>query len=265
MKYLIETALLTHGLRSLTNNYLLENWTLPEALIAWIYKGEIKIGTITKYLSFRTEAQSAIRIDCSILENVPKQSPARCCTRNHVAVCKKLGIPAAVTCGMGGIGEIKGEELCPDLPALAEIPIILISTGPKDMLERKATVSWLTSHGVQVIGANRGFCTGYLFHGEPVKLQGVLRSAGCRTKAGMPEGELCPATVCEIPEKLRVSDRQILTEAIIEGKRAEQEGRYYHPAANGKIDEMTNGYSSEIQLASLLDNARLAGQIESSR
>ena len=48
-------------------------------------------------------------------------------------------------------------------------------------------------------------------------------------------------------------------------ERAEQEGRYYHPAANGKIDEMTNGYSSEIQLASLLDNARLAGQIESSR
>ena len=78
MKYLIETALLTHGLRSLTNNYLLENWTLPEALIAWIYKGEIKIGTITKYLSFRTEAQSAIRIDCSILENALKtESPAR--------------------------------------------------------------------------------------------------------------------------------------------------------------------------------------------
>lgn len=73
-----------------------------------------------------------------------------------------------------------------------------------------------------------------------------------------------PLIINEIPEKLRVSDRQILTEAIIEGKRAEQEGRYYHPAANGKIDEMTNGYSSEIQLASLLDNARLAGQIESS-
>ena len=268
MKYLIETALLTHGLRSLTNNYLLENWTLPEALIAWIYKGEIKLGTITKYLSFRTEAQSAIRIDCSILENALKNGVSGALTASGtMAVCKKLGIPAAVTCGMGGIGEIKGEELCPDLPALAEIPIILISTGPKDMLERKATVSWLTSHGVQVIGANRGFCTGYLFHGEPVKLQGVLRSAGCRTKAGMPEGELCPPLLIinEIPEKLRVSDRQILTEAIIEGKRAEQEGRYYHPAANGKIDEMTNGYSSEIQLASLLDNARLAGQIESSR
>ena len=84
MKYLIETALLTHGLRSLTNNYLLENWTLPEALIAWIYKGEIKIGTITKYLSFRTEAQSAIRIDCSILENALKNGVSGAhCLRNH--------------------------------------------------------------------------------------------------------------------------------------------------------------------------------------
>ena len=118
MKYLIETALLTHGLRSLTNNYLLENWTLPEALIAWIYKGEIKIGTITKYLSFRTEAQSAIRIDCSILENALKNGVSGALTASGtMAVCKKLGIPAAVTCGMGGIGEIKGEELCPDLPA----------------------------------------------------------------------------------------------------------------------------------------------------
>ena len=94
MKYLIETALLTHGLRSLTNNYLLENWTLPEALIAWIYKGEIKIGTITKYLSFRTEAQSAIRIDCSILENALKNGVSGALTASGtMAVCKKARYP----------------------------------------------------------------------------------------------------------------------------------------------------------------------------
>jgi len=268
MKYLIETALLTHGLRSLTNSDLLENWTLPEAPIAWIYKGDIKIGTIRKYLSFRTEAQSAIRIDCNILEGALKDGLSGALTASGtMAVCKKLGIPATITCGMGGIGDIKGEELCPDLPALAEIPVILVSTGPKDMLDRKATVSWLTSHGVRVVGANRGFCTGYIFNGEPVKLQGTLRPAGCRTRAGMPEEALLPPLLIinEIPEKLRVSDGQILAEAIAEGKRAEQEGRYFHPAANGKIDEMTNGYSSELQLASLLDNARLAGQLESGR
>lgn len=39
-----------------------------------------------------------------------------------MAVCVKMGIPVAITCGMGGIGDIKGEELCPDLPALQQIP-----------------------------------------------------------------------------------------------------------------------------------------------
>ena len=94
MKYLIETALLTHGLRSLTNNYLLENWTLPEALIAWIYKGEIKIGTITKYLSFRTEAQSAIRIDCSILESPARSLPPEP-WRYAKSSVSRLRLPAA--------------------------------------------------------------------------------------------------------------------------------------------------------------------------
>ena len=65
----------------------------------------------------------------------------------------------------------------------------------------------------------------------------------------------------EIPEENRSSDLRILAEAVAEGKRAEAEGRYFHPAANGKIDELTEGRSSKIQLASLLENAELAKQL----
>ena len=163
MNYLVETALLTHGLRSLSNDYLRKHWTLSEAPIAWVRRGEIKIGSMEEYLSFRTEAQSAIRIDCEILEKALAEGLSGALTASGtMAVCRKLGIPMAVTCGMGGIGDIKGEELCPDLPALAEIPVSLISSGPKDMLDRQSTISWLTSHGVQVVGAKRDFCTGYL-------------------------------------------------------------------------------------------------------
>lgn len=260
MDYLIETALLTHGLRSLSNEYLKAHWTLSEAPVAWVCKGEIKIGTLEEYLSFRSEAQSAIRIDCEILEQALHDGRSGALTASGtMAVCRKLGIPMAVTCGMGGIGDIKGEELCPDLPALAEIPVILVSTGPKDMLDRQATISWLTSHGVQVIGAERNFCTGYVFTGEAVQLQGVLKDSAFANQPGFLRPPLL--IINEIPEEKRVTDRQILAEAVAEGKRAEQEGRYFHPAANGKIDELTDGYSSEIQLASLLANAELAGRI----
>ena len=46
--------------------------------------------------------------------------------------------------------------------------------------------------------------------------------------------------------------------AIAEGKRAEKEGRYFHPAANGKIDDCTDGYSSLIQLRGLIANMKVA-------
>lgn len=62
----------------------------------------------------------------------------------------------------------------------------------------------------------------------------------------------------EIPEQKRIKDREILAKAIREGKKAESAGQYFHPAVNGKIDELTEGYSSVIQLESLLENAKLA-------
>ena len=79
----------------------------------------------------------------------------------------------AITCGMGGIGDLRGEELCPDLPALMNIPVALISTSPKDMLDRPATLDWLRRHGVHTAGEP---CTGYLFCGEPVALELPLSS-----------------------------------------------------------------------------------------
>lgn len=248
MKCLIETALLTHGLRSVTNEEIRKIWTDKEENLAWVSEGRIIIGGIGQYLEFRKRAQELIRIDCELLEDALKEGLSGALTASGtMEVCRRLKVPFAVTCGMGGIGDIKGEELCPDLPALAEIPVCLISAGPKDMLDRRQTISWLTSHGVTVLGAERDYCTGYIFTGEKIKLQGIYKG-----------GAKPPLLIInEIEEDKRVQDRRILETAVKAGKKAEQEGMYYHPAVNGKIDELTGGYSSRIQLEALLNNARL--------
>lgn len=248
MKCLIETALLTHGLRSVTNGEIRKIWTDKEENLAWVSEGRIIIGGIGQYLEFRKKAQELIRIDCEMLEDALKEGLSGALTASGtMEVCRRLKVPFAVTCGMGGIGNIKGEELCPDLPALAEIPVCLISAGPKDMLDRRQTISWLTSHGVTVLGAERDYCTGYIFTGEKIKLQGIYKG-----------GAKPPLLIInEIEEDKRVQDRRILETAVKAGKKAEQEGMYYHPAVNGKIDELTGGYSSRIQLEALLNNARL--------
>ena len=132
MEYLVESALLTHGLKSVSNETIKKEWQDPGKKITWIDHGEIRIGDIDEFLEFRSRAAAYPRIDCDLLEKalVEKQSGALTAS-GTMAVCVKMGIPVAITCGMGGIGDIKGEELCPDLPALQQIPVVLISAGPK--------------------------------------------------------------------------------------------------------------------------------------
>ena len=143
-----------------------EGW---EENLVWVSEGRIIVGGIDQYLEFRKRAKELIRIDCDLLDRVLKEGLSGALTASGtMKVCQRLEVPFAVTCGMGGIGEIKGEELCPDLPALAEIPVSLISAGPKDMLDRRQTISWLINHGVTVLGAKRNWCTGYIFTGERV-------------------------------------------------------------------------------------------------
>ena len=97
-------------------------------------QGEIKIGDMEKYLFFREHADRIMRLNCETLEEAMKNRISGALTASGtMEVCRRNGIPVAVTCGMGGISKIKEEKLCSDLPALVNLPVILISTGPKDM------------------------------------------------------------------------------------------------------------------------------------
>ena len=129
MNCLIETALLTHGLRSIANEELAQSWHCPDAILAWVDGGELKLGPIGEYLPFRERSEELIRIDCDHLEEALQTGASGALTASGtLAVCRRLDIPMAITCGMGGIGDLRGEELCPDLPALMNIPVALIST-----------------------------------------------------------------------------------------------------------------------------------------
>ena len=260
MKYLVETALLTHGLCSITNDEMAQSWHCPDAVLAWVDHGELRLGSLSDYLPFRKRSAELIRIDCDHLEEAMKIGASGALTASGtMAVCRKLDIPIAITCGMGGIGDLRGEELCPDLPALMNIPVALISTSPKDMLDRPATLAWLQKHGVHTAGEP---CTGYLFSGEEVPLELPLSAVKSEKEIRRLTAEGGLLILNPIPEKERVQDSSILADAIKAGKQAEAEGRYYHPAANGEIDRQTKGYSSSIQLESLQQNILLAATIK---
>jgi pseudouridine-5'-phosphate glycosidase len=133
-EYLIETALFTHGLTSISDQQIRQSWRLPEARFAWLEEGRIVIGTLSRYLPLRQQAAQVRRFDARGLVSAEERGLTGALTASATMVaCSRLGIPLAVTCGMGGIGPRPGSNIGADLITLAELPVALIATAPKDV------------------------------------------------------------------------------------------------------------------------------------
>ena len=254
--FLIESALLTHGLASIGGQTMGQMWPASLNNIAWLDQGRIAIGGMAEFLPFRSQWRTLRRVDCQQLGQAQTQGLSGALTASGtMAVCQGLGLPLAVTSGMGCVGDVPGEELCPDLPALAELPVALVATSPKDMLDINATVQWLRDHGVTVLGRDEPCCTGYLFLSARVELDGCLPAGAERP---LTPGQLL---LNPIPETNRLQDLSLLAQGVAAGKAAKQRGGYFHPAVNGELDRLTKGYSSLIQFRSLIANGELAAKL----
>lgn len=245
--YLVETALLTHGIHSISNEDILRRWPDRNKNIVFLDRGEIRIDDIESYLDFRIDVEKIHRVDMDTIEEaINKRYSAALTASATMRICAEREIPFAVTAGMGGIGPIKGEELCLDLPALENLPVKLISCGPKDMLDRRETYRWLEEHEVVVTDLGRNFSTGYVFCGESIAFSNCTEEDFLSSPHGL--------LIHEIPESERVEDKEILRRAVQEGYKKQLEGANFHPAVNEALDTMTNGCSSYLQLDALIAN-----------
>lgn len=250
--FLIESALLSQGLISISAEEMERLWPPEFNNIAWLEKGQVKIGGMKEFLPFRAQKQSG-RIDYYHFKEAMAQGLSGALTASGIMrLAEELGLTLVVSCGIGGIGDIQGEELCPDLPALAESSCSLLATSPKDVVNIEASLNWLRDHKVPLIGIESPICNGYLFKGKDLALDYALDPKHPQIQA------MRGLFLNRIAEDQRLKDRDLLEEAIQAGKEAESKGLAFHPAANAYFDQASKGYSSEIQFESLIANAKLA-------
>lgn len=260
IKYLVETALLGHGLPSIKNNDILSIWP-KDAMLAWVEKGEIRIGTIEEFIPTRMESHHWERLNgLRVKKSLSKDVNSYLTASGTMVVAKELKCPVVVTAGIGGIGDVYRENLCYDLPALAQLGITLVATSPKDMLDIPATINWLEDHGVKVLGVDTEYCNGYILALQNYKLSGKLSIENAnKLEYG------CNLILNPIPKEKRLKDSLFLQEAIKSGKESEKEGKTYHPAVNASFDRLSSGISSKIQLESLVSNIKVAELITNNR
>ena len=172
--FIVETALLGQGLVSVNSNQIKKLWP-HYAPLTWLQKGRIVLGSIEEFLYYKNKTAPWQRLDGMTLNHGMKGGVDGFLTASAtITVARDLGYPIVISAGLGGIGDIIQEQLCCDLPALAETEITLVATSPKDMLDIAGTIGWLHKNGVKTFGVGTNYCDGYVFAGQKTQLMQAL-------------------------------------------------------------------------------------------
>ena len=67
-------------------------------------------------------------------------------------IAHRFGIQVFATGGIGGVHRGAGDDISADLQELAQTPVIVVCAGAKAILDLPATLEYLETHGVTVVG-----------------------------------------------------------------------------------------------------------------
>ncbi|OGO41952.1 MAG: pseudouridine-5-phosphate glycosidase [Chloroflexi bacterium RBG_16_58_14] len=186
----------------------------------------------------------------------------------------RVGIRVFATGGIGGVHyELSriprgASDLSADLPALARIPMIVVCAGAKAILDLQATLEYLETWSVPVVGYRSDSFPAFYARSSGIKLslrldtpEEVVMLARTHWELGLSSAILVavppPEEVAMDSEVVKNAVRQALTDA----SREKITGQAVSPYLLEKVRQHTGGESLRANMGLLLNNAELAGQI----
>lgn len=180
----------------------------------------------------------------------------------------RFGIEVFATGGIGGVHRGGGNDISADLQELAQTPVIVVCAGAKAILDLPATLEYLETFGVTVIGYGTDEFPAFYSRssGLPVDVRcdsGEEVAAIWRTKQalGLPGGLLVAVPIpaeSEIPaEEIEPVIAHAVKEAEAQGLRSGQ----ITPFLLTRIAQLTGERSLRANLALLRNNAAVGAQI----
>jgi pseudouridine-5'-phosphate glycosidase len=187
----------------------------------------------------------------------------------------RVGIKVFATGGIGGVhrqistrtGQLSA-DVSADLPQLASTPMIVVCAGAKAILNLPATLEYLESFAIPVVGfrtdefpAFYSRSSGLGTSARADSTEEIIYIAKAHWDLGLQSAIL---VVNPLPEGEALADDQIETaieEAVLEAEKSEISGQAVTPYLLSKVSKLTRGKSLKANLALLRYNARLAAQI----
>ena len=183
-------------------------------------------------------------------------------------IAARAGIQVFATGGIGGVHRGAAVDISADLPELARTRILVVCAGAKAILDLPATLEWLETHGVPVLGYGTSEFPAFYSpqSGLPVDArvdtpQEVIDIAGRHWAWDLGGGLLVAAPP---PAQSTMPHDQVeaaIGRALKETEEQFIRGKELTPFLLGRVSELTGGTSLETNLALLHNNARIASHI----
>lgn len=185
-----------------------------------------------------------------------------------VFVAEKAGVKVVATGGIGGVHRGSAFDISADLPTIAETPVAVVCSGAKSILDLEATLEWLETWGVPVIGlGTREFPAFYTASsGLPLEYSAssVEEVAGFLVAHWAMRPRCGAVVVVPVPREKEIDCNEL--EGMIRKAQEEMEekgvrGKELTPFLLKRLAELSKGKTLEANKALLLNNARIAAQL----
>jgi len=280
----LESTVITHGLPWPQNLELARRMEATlraggacPATIA-ILKGEIKVGLSDAELEYLAQAKGVMKVS---RRDYPLAVAQRCDGATTVAgtmiAAHWAGIQVFATGGVGGVHRrvalataTPGADLdiSADLPELARTPVLVVCAGVKAILDLPATLEWLETHGVPVIGYGTDEFPAFYSRESGLRLEAradTPEQAAAIVQTMWDLDFMSGALLCvPVPEeaaKPRADMERAISQALSDAAAAGIKGKAVTPYLLSCIAELTHGESLAANLALLENNARVAAEV----
>lgn len=182
--------------------------------------------------------------------------------------CRQAGIKVFATGGIGGVHRDAPFDVSADLQALAGIPMIVVCAGAKAILDLPATLEYLETMSVPVVGYQTDHFPAFYSRESGLEVsvradspEEIVAIAKTHWETGLQSAVLVANPVPEAESVPRSEMEPVIETAVREAHEKGIRGKEVTPFLLQRIAELTGGKSMRANLALLLNNARLAAKI----
>ena len=271
----LESTVIAHGLPYPTN---LETARQMEAAVrahgavpatVAILAGQLCVGLADAEIEYLATAQGVRKVSRRDLPIVVAQRGDGATTVAATAtIAAWAGIDVFATGGIGGVHRDAHFDISNDLPTLASVPVTVVCSGAKSILDLPATLEWLETAGVPVIGYGTGEFPAFYSRSSglrvdtridtPRQVAAIVRVA---RQMGLPGGILVAVPVPEAEELPAEIVEPLIAAALAEARTQGIAGNAVTPFLLKWIAQETRGSGLKANVALLTNNAAVAAEI----